>query len=150
MGRKYRNWKVAAAALLGLAALLPAGLAAQEKAVLRVTVEGLGPDSPDVYVSVYAGGDSWLGESPVARATISPASGQLSAEVTLPTGEYAFSAFLDANGNGELDSNFIGIPREPVAVSNDARPRFGPPSYDDAKFELGAGGVAQIIRLTDI
>ncbi|MFV8819200.1 DUF2141 domain-containing protein [Haliea sp. E17] len=149
MSCNKRWWKLAALGLLGVAAPFSLNAAAQDAATLRVTVEGLGPQSPNVYVSVYAGDDDWLGESPVARAEIVPASGELSAEISLPLGEYAFSAFLDVNRNGELDSNFIGIPKEPVAVSNNARPRFGPPSYEDARFELGAEGVLQTIQLVE-
>ena len=36
-------------------------------------------------------------------------------------GTYAASAFHDENSNGKLDTNFMGIPREGVAASNDAR-----------------------------
>ncbi len=144
------RWRgLLAKSVLGLAVAYSASAGAQEQATLRVTVEGLGQESPKVYVSVYAGDDSWLGESPVARAAIEPASGELSTEISLPLGEYAFSAFLDVNRNGELDTNFIGIPKEPVAVSNDARPSFGPPSYEDAKFDLGSAGIAQTIRLEE-
>lgn len=36
----------------------------------------------------------------------------------VPYGKYAICVFHDENGNGEIDSNFIGIPKEPVAASN--------------------------------
>ena len=51
--------------------------------------------------------------------------------------------FYDANNNGKLDTNFIGIPKEPVALSNNARPKFGPPKYKDAVFAVGAEPVIQ-------
>ena len=52
----------------------------------------------------------------------------------LPFGEYAIKLFHDENMNGELDSNFLGIPTEDYGFSNNARGTFGPAEYDDAKF----------------
>jgi uncharacterized protein (DUF2141 family) len=50
-------------------------------------------------------------------------------------GEYAISVFHDADEDGKLDTNFIGIPKEGVGASNDAMGTFGPPSYEKAKFK---------------
>jgi len=50
-------------------------------------------------------------------------------------GTIAVVAYHDVNLNGELDSNFIGIPREPVYLSNDYRPK-GPPRFERASFDI--------------
>lgn len=63
-------------------------------------------------------------------------------------GTYAVSAYHDSNGNGELDTNWIGIPKEGTAASNDAKGRMGPPKFDDAKFELTAKGFEQSIAMS--
>ena len=52
----------------------------------------------------------------------------------LKPGEYAVSVIHDLNDNRELDTGFMGIPKEPYGFSNDARGRFGPASYEKAKF----------------
>ena len=63
-------------------------------------------------------------------------------------GEYAASVFLDKNGNGTLDTNAIGSPKEPWGVSQDAKSkRFGPPLYNDAKFDYQGGAVTIPITL---
>lgn len=63
-------------------------------------------------------------------------------------GEYAASVFLDKNGNGKLDTNAIGSPKEPWGVSQDAKSkRFGPPLYKDAKFDYPGGAVTIPITL---
>jgi uncharacterized protein (DUF2141 family) len=59
-------------------------------------------------------------------------------------GEYAISAFHDANGNGKLDKNFIGIPNEGVGFSNDAMGTFGPPSFEKAKFSFPKSGPVSV------
>jgi uncharacterized protein (DUF2141 family) len=52
----------------------------------------------------------------------------------LPFGEYAIKLFHDENMDGELNSNFLGIPTEDYGFSNNARGTFGPADYNDAKF----------------
>lgn len=54
--------------------------------------------------------------------------------VELPDGLYAVSVTHDENNNGELDTNFIGLPIEQYAFSNNAHSTFGPPSFDNASF----------------
>ncbi len=53
---------------------------------------------------------------------------------SLSFGEYAVKVFHDENQNGELDTDFLGIPSEDYGYSNDASSWFGPPSWDKAKF----------------
>jgi len=63
-------------------------------------------------------------------------------------GDYAASVFVDTNGNGKLDTNAIGSPKEPWGVSQDAKSkRFGPPLYKDAKFTYQGGPVTIPIAL---
>jgi uncharacterized protein (DUF2141 family) len=57
-------------------------------------------------------------------------------ELELPEGEYAISVFHDQNGNRQLDQNFINIPKEPFGFSNDALGMMGPPSFDEAMFQV--------------
>lgn len=54
----------------------------------------------------------------------------------IPAGTYAVSIFHDENDNGELDTNFFGIPTEDYGCSNDATGFMGPPKWSDAKFSL--------------
>lgn len=56
--------------------------------------------------------------------------------INIPMGEYAISVYHDKNKNGKLDTNFMGIPSEDFACSNNAKGFMGPPKYQDAKFNL--------------
>ena len=56
----------------------------------------------------------------------------------LAPGTIALLVYFDENSNGLIDKNFIGIPRERVAISNNYRPK-GPPSFSRASFELREG-----------
>ena len=55
---------------------------------------------------------------------------------SVAVGTYALACFHDENGNGRLDTNFVGIPSEGTGASNGARGFMGPPSFRDARFEL--------------
>lgn len=54
----------------------------------------------------------------------------------LPDGTYAVSIFHDQNGNKKLDTNILGIPKEPVAFSNAKMKTFGPPDFKDCAFKI--------------
>ncbi len=82
---------------------------------------------------------------PVAISQLAEA-GEMTFEVTLPPGIYGARVLRDLNGNGEMDSNFVGIPKEPWAFSNNATGRLGPAKWQDAKFEI-SGDTAVEIRL---
>ena len=56
----------------------------------------------------------------------------------LPPGDYAIAAFHDENGNGDFDTNFLGVPEEGYGFSNDPTVLLGPPSFDDAAVELSS------------
>ena len=58
----------------------------------------------------------------------------------LPFGEYSVSAYHDENANKELDTNWLGIPKEGTGASNNAKGKMGPPKYEDAKFDFIEGG----------
>jgi uncharacterized protein (DUF2141 family) len=77
-------------------------------------------------------------EKLAARTATIPASAEAPVYVfeKVPFGTYAVSVRHDENGNGKLDTNFIGMPKEGVGTSNNPRSRFGPPSFRDAVFEL--------------
>lgn len=96
------------------------------------------PDDADgeVLVALYASEQDFL-RKPLRNAKVIPENGRAEWRVEeLPAGVYAVSAYLDANGNGELDSAWYGKPQEPIGTSNDARGSFGPPEFEDARFDF--------------
>lgn len=121
---------------------------------LLVEVSGLQDATGNIYIAVYDSDDTWLGEETVLQRQVVIAdareNGLVSTQLHLPPGQYAVSIYYDSNDNGELDTNFIGIPKEPVAVSNNARPKFGPPKYDDAVFTLGETLITQRIAMEEL
>ena len=56
----------------------------------------------------------------------------------MPYGSYSIKAFHDENGNSRLDKDFLGMPTERYGFSNNARGRFGPPTFASAAFTLNS------------
>ena len=63
---------------------------------------------------------------------------------SLKKGVYAFSFFHDLNNNKELDTNFLGIPKEPYGFSNYKKGRFGPPKFNEASLEINKNSYYKI------
>ncbi len=61
----------------------------------------------------------------------------------VPAGEVAVLVYVDENENGLIDKNFIGIPKEPLGISNNYRPK-GPPSFDRAKLNIAENETTDI------
>jgi uncharacterized protein (DUF2141 family) len=53
----------------------------------------------------------------------------------IPSGTYAISMIHDENNNGEMDKNWLGIPKEGVGASNNSG-KFGPPKFKSSSFEV--------------
>ncbi|WP_034258938.1 DUF2141 domain-containing protein [Aequorivita capsosiphonis] len=62
----------------------------------------------------------------------------------IPDGIYAVSVFHDEDNDNEFDMLFGFIPMEDYGNSNNVPPRFGPPKWDDAKFEIKGGEIKNI------
>ena len=143
---------------IGLAAVLLTAVLARSlyaepdgNTALRIELTGLQTVEGSLFIAVYDSADTWLGEGALQQHKVvvgEAREGELvTTRLQLPPGEYAFSIFYDANDNGELDTNFIGIPKEPIALSNNARPKFGPPKYKDAVFTVGNSPLTQRIDM---
>ncbi|NBC22521.1 MAG: DUF2141 domain-containing protein [Gammaproteobacteria bacterium] len=131
-------------ALLAVAAIPGAASAGQ----LTLRIHDIPAGGGRLMIAVVASEAAFDGDEPGIASFMLPAS-SASVELTtsaLPDGHYAVRVMHDANGNGELDSNMVGIPTEAWGFSNDASGSFGPPSWDDAHFELG-GETTQDIHL---
>ena len=141
---------IAATSLLTLVPWASA-TAADEGGVLRVVATNIQSDAGTLHVWVYDDPDTWLSDRYRTQKSIKVLGNRqgdsIALEILLPAGRYALSVFQDVNDDGKLARNFIGIPKEPAGLSNNVRPRFGPPKFKDAQFKVGGATVEQKIRL---
>ena len=131
----------------------PPAPAPPTSAVVSIRVTGVRSASGQVTALLFLGDGGFPAKEARALRRVSvPAS---LGETTLrfagvAPGSYAVTVYHDENGNGKLDTNWIGIPKEPVAVSNNAKGRMGPPKYKDAMFTIEDGDKALQISLVKI
>jgi len=103
---------------------------------LTVELTGLDSDKGQAMVGLYNTSGSWLSK-PYKGELVTIAKGQATVVYSdIPYGVYAISVVHDEDMNNELNTGFFGIPSEPYASSRGAVGRFGPPKWEDAKFEL--------------
>jgi uncharacterized protein (DUF2141 family) len=125
--------------LLGWLFLLAQPLLAQPSGKLVVEVNGLRNDKGEVLISLFKGKDGFPGKADKAvqkaKATISGQKAVITFS-NVPPGEYALSLMHDEDRDGKLATNMLGIPKEGYAASNNVKNSFGPPKYEDAKFNL--------------
>ncbi|NUO00517.1 MAG: DUF2141 domain-containing protein, partial [Saprospiraceae bacterium] len=62
----------------------------------------------------------------------------------LAKGKYAVQLYHDENGNGKMDFNLLGIPKEGYGFSNDARGFMSEPAFEKQLFSLDQDRTIQI------
>jgi len=111
-------------------------LMAQDNNTLTVEFEGIKTDQAKLFVALYDSEVNFL-KKPIQGIIVTVKNGNATAVFNnLKPSSYAISSFLDKNNNGKLDTNFMKIPKEPTAMSNNAKGSFGPPKFKDAKFTV--------------
>ena len=125
---------------LAVISLLLGSLVPVWAATLDVTVTGVRNDAGTVMVAVCTAAD-FLSDHCSAVGSAAAKRGSVAVRVQdIAPGTYAVQVFHDENGNRKIDRNFLGIPTEGMAFSNDARFHFGPPRFEDAAVKIGEGG----------
>ena len=149
MRKQIRVFSVLAVCLVSFARCL--GQAAPpQRGVIHVDVVGLRNNKGQVFCALYTSAEGFPKDSQKAirRDTSSVSEKKASCEFSgIEPGTYAVSVFHDENSNGKLDMNFLGIPREGVGASNNARGHMGPPKFDGAKFQFAGGRLSLKITL---
>ena len=126
-------------ALLLAAPVVPAQAQSQPGGLIHVEIVGLRNDQGQVRCALFSSASDFpkSGDQAVARAKSDISHGKTSCEFSgIAPGTYAVSVFHDENSNGKLDTNFVGIPREGVGASNDAKGHLGPPKFQAAAFHF--------------
>lgn len=148
-----RNIRRLFSLLAALAALVEAGMPqtpSPQSNVIHIDVERLRNDKGQVVCALFSSSDGFPrnGDKALAHVNSAIADKQAVCEFSgIAPGTYAVSVFHDENSNGKLDSNFLGIPREGVGASNDAKGHLGPPKFDAAAFHFSGGRMTLRIKI---
>ena len=131
-----------------LSAVMLTGYIGQSGAAdLVVHITGAKSTDGQFLVSIFDSAEAWM-KQPLANRTLAMSSeGVAITTFDLAPGTYAIALVHDANTNGEMDTNLLGIPTEAFGFSNQVRARFGPPAFSAASFELDESGVRLTVSL---
>ena len=115
--------------------------------ILTVNITGISSIRGDVYVYLYTSGNGFPTETSKAKSLKKTKIISKTTTVyfkNLKSGTYAISVYQDIDENGEINQNFLGIPKEPIGISNNAEGFMGPPKYEDAKFYFNTSKTIEI------
>jgi len=112
---------------------------------LEITITDINKHEGKVIVSIYDNEKNWF-EKPLKEITFQTDESTKKITFEVPYGTYAISVYQDENGNGELDRNFIGIPKEPIAFGNNYKP-FGDPDFEPASISFDSDYQIQTLKL---
>ncbi|WBX75497.1 DUF2141 domain-containing protein [Tenacibaculum ovolyticum] len=109
---------------------------AQEKHTITLEFEGIKSNKGSLFVALYNTEDTFL-KKPLNGTIVKIVNKKAIVVLKgISAGVYAVSVFHDINDNKKMDTNFLGIPKEPTGMSNNAKGFMGPPKYKDAKFKV--------------
>ena len=104
---------------------------------LTVNLKGVRVQTGLVKVAVVNSAEAWDGKAAPVQADGAPPQGAARSFVfkDLEPGSYAVMISHDENGNGKLDTNFIGMPVEGYGFSNNPTV-MRKPTWEEARFEV--------------
>jgi uncharacterized protein (DUF2141 family) len=109
----------------------------QATGTLSVEIRGLRSDKGEALVSLFSSKDGFPDDMGKAwqNLHVKIKEGRALADFTaLPYGTYALGVLHDEDINGQMDSSWLGQPREGFGFSGRPEYNFGPPSFDDTAF----------------
>ena len=133
-----------------LGAAVPAPPAAENSSV-TVVVSSLVSTTAAVRLYFYNTREGFLksGKWVFSKSVKPQGKSEFTLPVDLPKGEWAVAITQDLNNNDKIDKNFLGIPTEPYAFSNNVRPTIAAPGFDECKFTVDEPGKVVSIVLKD-
>jgi len=145
--------------LLTLALLIFTSFAAAEdsnptNSIVTLRIANIDSDTGSLFIAVYDDKKHFLKDEGAVEGLVLVVAdhlkeGKITTQLELPPGQYAIVVHHDDNANDEMDTNWIGIPNEPIGISNGHIPKYGPPKYEKAEFTLGDTPHEEYIELLD-
>ncbi|MEM7138595.1 MAG: DUF2141 domain-containing protein [Myxococcota bacterium] len=151
----FRNTNPFNGALLFLVAGLAAApaAAAEDAPAWELVVEIRGVESArgdDIYCSLFGSEQGFpMDSSKALETTKAKGKGAIrTCTFSVPkAGSYAVSVLHDENANRKVDTKIFGIPTEGWATSNNVKPRFRAPNFEESRFEITTAALKQRVDM---
>ena len=117
-------------------------------ASITITIGKISPRGGILRLGLYDAAGYPNDDKPVVTADVAVTGTVMKLTLNdIPPGRYAIESFQDINGNGKMDSNWLGLPQEPYGFSRDAKPFLSKPGFAVAAFILKPGENSQSFQL---
>ena len=89
-----------------------------EEKKLTVQITNVTSEEGQIILAIYNSSENYDKRIAFQEVKLKPEIDTVIFETNLPDGEYLVMLVHDINKNGKLDTSFIGMPKEPVGLSN--------------------------------
>jgi len=127
------------------------GVSASEKnGKLIVAIDGFRSDEGRALIALFSSKEGFPDKSKKAFGKNAGTIRERKAVVEfidIPHGTYAVGVLHDENGNGKMDTNWLGVPKEGYGSSNNVKTIFSPPSFEKAAFTMNDDSLVVTIQM---
>ena len=116
--------------------------------LIKLHISNIQVSSHKLYVLIY-NSENTYNKTPFEIHIISSDKEEITNIYSLPEGEYVITVFQDLNDNTKLDTNIIGIPKEPVGISNYSGKGI-PGGFNTLKLQISNNNITIPIKLKEI
>lgn len=123
--------------LVVLLAVLPSATVSSQN--VEITVTGIRNTNGYIAIGVFRDNETFQKEEAFLKNRFPKtgiSDGELKVSITLEPGIYGISLLDDENSNGEMEYNFLGMPKEGFGFSDFYLKGITRPKFDDFKFSL--------------
>ena len=89
-----------------------------EEKKLTVEITNVTSEEGQIILAIYNSSENYDKRIAFQEVKLKPENDTVIFETNVPDGEYLVMLVHDINNNGKLDTSFIGMPKEPVGLSN--------------------------------
>ena len=138
-----------AALVIAIGSLAPRSGSADENRTITVNVSTFRNGKGALGCRLYAGPDGFPKKLTHKLQQVVPIRGPSATckFAGIAPGTYAVAVVHDENNNGQVDTNFLGIPTEGYGVSNNRTYAMSWPKWDESKFQVADKDVVLNVTL---
>jgi uncharacterized protein (DUF2141 family) len=101
----------------------------------KLRIDGVEKNGGKIYLSIFNNEPSFKSREAYQYFILDSSNEIVTKDINLPKGHYVISIYQDSNGNGKLDTNLIGIPKEKFGFTN-YDGKSAPGSFNRHKVEI--------------
>jgi len=131
---------ISIAALVGFSAYIITSMNYGKEGNIALNITNIKSTEGSIRVAIFQDEKSFKKEKPAKHITVPKSNiedNSVSVSFYLQPGTYGISVLDDANNNGKMDYNFIGVPKEGFGFADYFHGGLSRPKFEDFQFIIG-------------